>query len=327
MEYKETDVLNFFFGCVVEQPIKFNYKFSNLKDLEGEEAEIFFELFNNEEFFPTEEAFLEFNSIENKQEIGHNSKACAHTGLLKVIYPSFNSEDSYSYTEQVNSFLQYFIAYLLTFFQRRRVIFGCPKLTSGDRLILAMPPFLAGEFVDSIGYGEPAIPYSHTEKCLMTAVSTYTKLNDVEKGHIGMLLTRYNETLNLPYSYERVESYLRILEALSNAQNLSYTANQEYERLKAVIGMRKNSATLKKIVQTLIDYNVVYSDEEIKNSFDFRNKITHEYLNPDIIKEPYLADIFRFLNISVEKILLSILSIDKGYYVEPSYSLSENRVL
>jgi hypothetical protein len=327
MEYKETYVLNFFFGRLLEQPIKFNYKFPNLKDSKGEEAEVFFELFNNEYLFSVEEEFLEFNSIASKQEIGHNFQACAHTGVLKIVYPSFNSDDSYAYTERVNSFLQYFVAYLLTFFQRRRVIFGCPKLTSGDRLILAMPPFLAGEFVDSMSYGEPAVLYSHTEKCLVTAITTYVSFNDFEKGHIRMLLTRYNETLNLPYAYERVESYLRILEALGDVQNLSQAANQEYERVKAVIGMRKNSVTLKKIVQTLVDYKLVYSDEEIKDSFDFRNKTMHEYLNPNTIKEPYLANIFRFLNICIEQIVLSVLKIDKCYYVEPSYMLIENRVL
>lgn len=327
MEYKETYVLNFFFGHLVEQPMKFNYKFSNLKDSRGKEAEIFFEIFNDEYLFPVEKEFLDFNSIASKQEIGHNFQACAHTGVLKIIYPPFDSEDSYAYTERVNSFLQYFVAYLLTLFQRRRVIFGCPKLTSGDRLILAMPPFLAGEFVDSIGYGEPAILYENTEKCLIAAISTYANFNDAEKDHIRMLLTRYNETLNLPYTYERVESYLRILEALGDAQNLSQVANQEYERVKAIIGMRKNSATLKKIVQTLINYSLDYSDQEIMDSFDFRNKTTHEYLNPNIIKEPYLATIFRFLNICIEQIMLSVLKIDKCYYVEPSYTLIENRVL
>jgi len=326
MEYKDTYLLNFFFGCLVEQPIKFDYTFTNLKDIDGQQAHVFFELFNDQECFALEKQFIDFNCLENKQKIGHNFRACANTGYLRIIHPSFDSNDSYVYTEQVNSFMQYFVAYLLTFYQRRRVIFGCPKLTSGERIILAMPPFLAGEFVDSIGYGEPLIPYSATHECLTKAISTYTNFNDIEKKHIKMLLMRYNETLNLPYSYERVEAFWRIIEALGDIQNFSQEENQEYDRIKAVIGTRK-SGTLKKFIKTLIEHGLTYTDDEIKDSFDFRNKTTHEYLNPIIVQEPYLPSVFRFLNICIELVILSILKIDRHHYVEPSYSLIQNRVL
>ncbi|BAZ25964.1 hypothetical protein NIES4073_68700 [Kalymmatonema gypsitolerans NIES-4073] len=327
MQYKDTYVLNFFFGRLLEEPIRFDYKFINLKDINGKEAHVFFELLNDEENFPIEKEFFEFNSAENKQTIGHNFQACARTGHLRIIYPPFQSDDSYAYTEQVNSFLQYFVAYLLTFFQRRRVIFGCPNITSGDRIILAMPPFLAGEFVDSIGYGEPLIPYPVTQECLMKAISTYMNFDELEKKHIEMLLIRYNETLNLPYTYERVEAFWRILEVLGDIQILSQQEEQEYDRVKAVIGIKKNSGTLKKFIKTLIDYDLTYTDDEIKNSFNFRNKTIHEYLNPSIIQEPYLPNIFRFLNICIEKVIIAILKIDKHHYIEPSYSVIQNRVL
>ncbi|MBD2085957.1 hypothetical protein NDI49_27725 [Trichocoleus sp. ST-U3] len=327
MQYKDTYVYNLFFGCLVEQPIKFDYTFTNLKDINGQQAHVFFELFNDRDHFPVEKDFLEFNSLENKQKIGHNFRACANTGYLRIIYPYFDSDDSYAYTEKVNLFLQLFVTYLLTFYQRRRVIFGCPKLTSGDRIILTIPPFAAGEFIDSIGYGEPLVPYSATQECLTNAIATYANFNELEKKHIEMLLMRYNETLNLPYSYERVEAFWRILEALGNSENFSEHENEEYERIKAVIGIKKNSGTLKKFLKTLIDHGLTYTNDEIKDSFDFRNKTTHEYLNSSIVEEPYLSSVFRFLNICIELVILSILKIDRHHYVEPSYSLIQNRVL
>lgn len=282
---------------------------------------------NSMDHFSVENQFKEFNSMSNRQNVGHNYQACAETGKLKIIYPSFDSDRSYEFTERVNNFLQYTIAYILTFFQRRRVIFGCPKLTSGDKLVFAMAPFMAAELIDSVGYGEPLIPYASTEECLNSAIDKLSGCNDEELKKISMLLLRYNETLNLPYTYERIESYWRIMESLGEADNLTAYEQSEYERLKTYMGMRNNSKTLKKFVKTLVIYDLSYTDELVKNSFDYRNKTIHEYLSDTITNEPYLSEIFRFLNEAIERVILAHIGVSDTNYTKPKYSLIYNRVI
>lgn len=326
-ESKETYVLNFFFGEELSNPLEFEYEFEGLKSNDSNNSKVRFQLVNSSDHFPAEKQFEEFNSINNRQNIGHNYKACVETGNLKIIYPSFDSDRSYEFTEKINNFLQYKIAYILTFFQRRRVIFGCPKLTSGDRIILAMPPFMAAELVDSVGYGEPLISYDSSEECLKLAISSLVRGSGEERERTSMLLLRFNETLNLPYTYERIESYWRIMESLGGDSELTEHESAEYQRIKGVLGMRNNSKTLKKFVKTLMGYDIQYTDELVKNSFDYRNKTIHEYLNSSITQESYLGDIFRFLNRSIEIIILSNLGIDNKYYKEASYTLIYNRVI
>jgi len=327
MNHKESYILNLFFGEIINEPISFSHKFTELKDIHGNDALITFELFNSDWHFPIEQEFANFNSIANKQNVGHNFQACAETGIVRIIYPDFKSEHSYIYTEQVNMFLQSFIAYLLTFFQRRRVILGCPKLTSGELTILAMPPFLAGELIDSIGYGSPSIAYERTKVCLNNALKTYSESEENDQKHIEMLLTRYNETLNLPYTYERVESYWRILEALGHTSEVSDEILNEYNRIKNLLGMRNNSKTLKKFITTLFNYGIVYTDDNVINSFNYRNLLTHEYLNQHTISKEYLSEIFRFLNQSIEFVLLKKLGINRSEHNSENYTLIQNRIL
>jgi hypothetical protein len=326
-ESKETYVLNFFFGEELIRPLEFEYTFEGLKNNNNNNSKVRFQLLNSSESFPAEKQFEEFNSMNNRQNVGHNYKACVETGRLKIIYPSFDSDKSYEFTEKINNFLQYTAAYILTFFQRRRVIFGCPRLTSGDRIILSMPPFMAAELVDSVGYGEPLISYESSEECLNTAISKFAQSSDEEQERISMLVLRFNETLNLPYTYERIESYWRIMESLGGDSDLTADESTEYQRIKEFLCMRNHSKTLKKFVKALMNFDILYTDELVKNSFEYRNKTIHEYLNPSITNEPYLGDIFRFLNKSIELIILSHLGIDNEHYTEARYSLIYNRVI
>lgn len=321
----EKYILNFFFGKVLNEPISFDFTFNELKDINGDSANICFRLKNNSEIFPVEKDFAEFNSISLKQEVGHNFHAAVHTGNLEVAYSRFKIEDSYLYTETVNLFLQNFISYLLTFFQRRRVIIGIVNLKC-DKPFFSFPPFLAGEIVDSIGYGEPLIPYDKTDKYLNESVKCYAGLDYSEKTKIEGLLVRYNETLNLPYTYERSESFWRIIESLSDI-NLNSNQQIEYDRIKNLIGIRNNreSNNLKKFIKTLVDYGIKYADQDVKDAFIFRNYTIHEYLNINKINSA--ASPFLFLNKCVEIIIISLLKIDKDDYMEPSFTIVQNRVL
>lgn len=190
-----------------------------------------------------------------------------------------------------------------------------------------MPPFFAGELIESIGYGSPLIPYSQTQACLNAAIRTYSESDGNYQKHIEMLLTRYNETLNLPYTYERVESYWRILEALGNGNDLSENDLAEYNRIKQLNDMKNNSGTLKKFIKTLIDYDIEYTDKNLINAFNYRNIATHEYLNQQTIRKDYMPDIFGFLNISIEHVILTKLGINRAEHQLPSYTLIQNRIL
>lgn len=327
MSIKETYILNFFFDRLcLEDLITFEYEFNNIQ-VKGNKLKIYCKLSNNNKYLEAEKHFLEFNSELNKQEIGHNFKAAVNTGILTIIYPDFLPIQTIEVDTAINDFLQYEISYILTFFQRRRVILGMIKVEPSERFVRSFGNYNKGELVDSVGYGEPLISYTDTQICLTKAVNYLSSLLQNKKDVVLMLLLRYNETLNLPYSYERVESYLRILESLSKLKPLSNEEEQEYLRLKNFIGIQGNSKTLKLIIKTLMDFNVPYSEGLIKDAFEYRNLSTHEYLNRDLTMKSYLGDIFKFLNKAVELVILSHLNIEQSFHKESTYSLIINRVL
>ncbi len=186
---------------------------------------------------------------------------------------------------------------------------------------------MAAEFVDSVGYGEPLIPYDATEECLNSAIDKLSDCNDEELKKISMLLLRYNETLNLPYTYERIESYWRIIESLGKADNLTTHEQSEYERLKPYANIRGNSKNFKKFVTTLVSYGLSYTNELVADSFLYRNDTIHEYLSDTIINKPYLGKVFRFLNEAIERVILAHIGVSDTNYSKPKYSLICNRVI
>ena len=178
--------------------------------------------------------------------------------------------------------------------------------------------------MDSKGYGEPLISYDNSANCLNQSVKVYGSLDQEEKNQLEGLLIRYNETLNLPYTYERAEAYWRIIEWLGD-ENLPSGYNNEYERLKNIIGIKKDSRNLKKFIKTILDHNIKYTDQEITDSFNFRNVSMHEYLNIkkiNAIKIPLV-----FLNNCVEIIILSRLKIDMSFYIKQSFCIIQNRIV
>lgn len=164
-------------------------------------------------------------------------------------------------------------------------------------------------------------------KCLNISLQHYCSISNEDQDRLSMLLLRYNETLNLPYTYERIESYWRILESLSTPPSLTMSDSTEYNRIRSLLGKTKHSKNLKSFLKTLLDYQIAYTDEQIKNSFDYRNLNTHEYLNNDLTQKNYLSDIFMFLNKAIELVILSVLDIDHSYYQVNKYSIIINRVL
>lgn len=266
------------------------------------------------------------NSLAKKQSLGHNFRAAAQTGILRVSYDDFPPELTYEYVEDGNMFLSEVTSPILSFLQRRRVLIGTVRFMSETQWIYAMPPFLAGEWVDSVAFGPPAIECSDIEIALARAIPHYTALTDPEKGRIRMLLLRYNELLNLPYIHERVEGLWRIIEALGHHAPTSPTTELEYKRLLAICNAN-SSQNLKLLLNALIHYGITYSDDEIKESRSFRNHVMHEYLDPKLTNWPSLSSSFYFLHRSVDKAIASELDLADLTLKDATFTIIQNRVL
>jgi hypothetical protein len=215
---------------------------------------------------------------------------------------------------------------MLSFFQRRRILFTTARFTSSERFVYAMPMFMAAEWIDSVSFGPPAIDYQDTESALTSALSTYDALCEESKGRIQMLLHRYNELLNLPYVHERVEGLWRIIEALGDSIPSTTQAAAEYNRLRSVCGVQQ-SRNLRRAVSALVHYGLAYDDAEIKESFEIRNISMHEYLNPALLHSPKLPNSFRFLYRSVDRAIAKDLGLSNFALKDAAFSIMINRVL
>ncbi|MGH9962368.1 MAG: hypothetical protein ACREBC_35500, partial [Pyrinomonadaceae bacterium] len=258
------------------------------------------ELSNDADLHEAEKQLAAFHSVANKQNLGHNYRAAAQTGILRVEYPDFPANSTYQFMEDGNFFAQEVVAPILSFLQRRRVLIGILRFTSSERLIIAMPPFLAGEWIDSVAFGPETIDSGDLEQTLVTSLTTYQALANDKKNRIRMLLLRYNELLNLPYVHERVEGLWRIIESLGRLVPPPSKLEGEYKRLLSICGA-KQSENLKLLLAALLHYGMTYSDIEVKESREFRNHTTHEYLDSALVSWPSISNCFSFLHRCVDR--------------------------
>lgn len=323
----ECRVFNFSFGSVRADPICFSWRCPELASLTKSEVEFSGELFNQDELFNGENQLAAFHSLENKQNLGHNFRAPAYTGNLRVTYRDFPAVYTYHYVERGNLFLSEVVAPILSFFQRRRVLFGTARFTSSEHFVLAMPAILAGEWIDSVSFGPELIDFQDTGSALTSALTTYATLLEKLQGRVRMLLHRYNELLNLPYVHERVEGLWRIIEALGDAAPWTPQAETEYNRLRAFCGVTQQSRNLKRAVAALVHYGLSYNDAEVKDSFEIRNLSMHEYLNPALVSDPTLPHCFYFLHRCVDRAIAKELGLSGFALNDAAFMIIQNRVL
>jgi len=190
-----------------------------------------------------------------------------------------------------------------------------------------MPPFLAGEWVDSVSFGPQAIDFQDTDAALTCALSTYDALPEESKGRVRMLMHRYNELLNLPYVHERVEGLWRIIEALGHSVPVTPQLETEYNRLRLVCGVKEQSRNLKRAVATLVHYGLPYGDAAVKESFEIRNLSMHEYLNPRLLSYPTLPQCFNFLHRCVDDAFAKELGLSAFALKDAAFMVIQNRVL
>jgi len=328
MSYRRAEcrVFNLSFGSLRADPIRFSWRSQELTALTQFEVEFSAELLNNAELFNAENQLTAFHSLENKQNLGHNFRAAAQTGNLHVTYPDFPARYTYGFKERGNLFLSEVVARILSFFQRRRVLFSTAQFTSSEHFILGMPAFLAAEWVDSVSFGPPVIDFQDTDAALTSALSTYEALSEECKGRVQMLLHRYNELLNLPYVHERVEGLWRITEALGHSVPLTTQARDEYTRLLPVCGV-KGSRNLERTVSALVHYGISYRDEDVKDSFKIRNRSMHEYLDPRLLSDSTLPQSFNFLHRCVDQAIAKELGLSAFVLKDATFWIFQNRVL
>ena len=328
MQYRsvESRVFNFSFGSARAEPIRFSWRCQQLTALTQFDVELSAELLNNAELLNAENQLAAFHSLENKQNLGHNFRAPAQTGYLRIAYPDFPANYTYPFVELGNLFLSEVVAPILSFFQRRRVLFSTARFTSSEHFVLAMPPFLAGEWVDSVSFGPPVIDFQDTDAALSSALSTYDALSEKSKERVRMLLHRYNELLNLPYVHERVEGLWRIIEAMGHSVPMTPQAQNEYNRLLPVCGVQQ-SRNLKRAVATLVNYGIPYGDADVKESFEIRNLSMHEYLNLRLLSYSTLPQCFSFLHRCADHAIAKELGLSAFALKDAAFWIIQNRVL
>jgi len=326
MRTAKARIFNLSFGQVSPGGIRFAWRSQRLSELVGEDVRFQASLTNDPETFAQETELVAYHSLPNKQDLGHNHRAPFQTGWINVDYQDFDAELTGRFVEDGNIYLCEVVAPILSFFQRRRILITRVKFTSSQRLVIALPMFLAGEWVDSVAFGPETIRSSELEPALNTALAVQGSMDEVRRHRLGMLLSRYNELLNLPYIHERSESLWRIVEAIGRIVPASQTADAEYQRFLKLCKIRK-SENLELLIAALTHYAISYTDDEVCNSRAFRNHAMHEYLDPNLQSWPSLVQVFYFLQRCVDKIVSTDLGVSGLAIQGASYAVIQNRVL
>lgn len=326
MRTAKATVFNLSFGQERPNGVRFSWRSQRLSALLNKEVQFHASLVNDADCLKAEKELANYHSIASKQDLGHNPRATAPTGWISVDYEDFEPDLTYRFVEDGNLHLSEVVAPILSFLQRRRVLFKLVKFTSSKQLVIAMPPFLAGEWIDSVAFGPEAIQSTDLEGALVTSLTTHAAMDGVSQRRIGMLLSRYNEILNLPYIHERVESLWRIVEAVGRVVPSSQLADNEYRRFLQILQIRK-SENLQLLIAALAHYSLPYTDDEVLDSRTFRNHVMHEYLDPALQNWPSLTTTFHFLQRCVDRIIWTDLGLSGVAIQDAAYSVIQNRVL
>jgi hypothetical protein len=86
----ETRVFNLSFGRVLNDAIRFSWVSEKLSRRRGELVQFDAELINSAELFDGEMQLAAHHTLANKQSLGHNFRAAAQTGILRVSYDDFH---------------------------------------------------------------------------------------------------------------------------------------------------------------------------------------------------------------------------------------------
>jgi hypothetical protein len=327
-----TPILNLTLGQLLEEPIRFSTSLNEIAMRVIHDINIAFEIHNDAHMLLREKDLEQYHSMGNKQDFRYNPRWSQHTANLKITYNDFEDgapEDYFTprFSNIVNLFIQDFLAGFLGFVQRRRVIvYECQLLPSNSSWITFMGVTMGGEFIDSVGHGPLAISHIELSSAVPIAARIFLSKTAAEREQLIVILRRYNDVLNLPYSYERFDGYWRILESIGNASSMTPAQSNQYEQLLTSIGIGK-SKNLKAFMQTLLHYGIPYNEQSVKKAFEYRNRSTHEYLKKTTIDDQNLPDNFHFVQQCADHLILILFGLDPQKLLPARHSIIVNRVL
>ncbi len=318
-------VLNLRFGRVLDTPISTSWRFEDAHRTTPP-FPVHFSLLNSDDEFQREQEHETRNSQGNRQTPGFNHRACVRTGTLRVSYPDYNEQYANIYSDWVSSFIRTTYSLVLTFFQRRRVVVNHVHIRPRRSQAILLGMGMAASWVDSVSHGPLTVPVEQTGIRLTQAMTHLSSVSEEDRNTAGMLLLRYNESLNLPYAYERIESFFRILEAFGATLGAPSCNDAEYTRIKSVLGVRRNSATLRKFVDGVLHARTNYTDQDLQ-CFHYRNQLTHEYLSPSVVTHPDIGRTYRFLQACVDSLVCVQLGLRPTDIQRARYSVIDGRLI
>ena len=320
-------ICNLSLGSVLQTPIVIRSLLSEFGRLEYAPMEFEFIINNDPQGFVVEQELKAYHSLDRKQTMDYNPRASGVTATITVQYDEYHGEElMWIIHYAVDEFLR-FIALFLGFCQRRRIILGSVSTRPLNTKFLWIGPVgFQGELIDSIGYGQEVIDPENLQYALSSAVSTYIASTLEEREHLSMLLRRYNDILNLPYTYEKFDGFWRIIECLGKGSVMSSGQDDEYKRLLLVVGAPNGSKNLKNFIGALLINNITYTDDSICSAFKYRNESTHNYLKKIVIDAPSLSKDYQFVAECAERLICMAFGLDQIYYKKATCIIIVNRV-
>lgn len=328
-----TRVLNLSLGNVLSSPIELHTNYKQLALESDQVINITLRLSNTAEHLHMENRLAEVHSFEAKQDFNYNPRLSAETASLEIIYDDYdagneeNPDFIHIFNQHLNDFLHQTLSGICGFLQRRRVIIhGVQALPSSTGIVWIGLMIMSGEFIDSVGHGQIALPYENLPSAIQMAATCFLESDSDSRNQITMLLRRYNDVLNLPYTYERFDGFWRIIECMPDLENI--TQNQEAEIKAAFVALNINkSRNLRAFLATLLQNDVPFTIAQIRAAFEYRNESTHNYLSKSIIDHPDLPDCFHFVEQCVDRLMFKQLNVDPSLLIPARHNIILNRVM
>jgi hypothetical protein len=331
MLHSTTAVLNLSLGCILNEPLKIKTNLNEIgrKEFQLPSVNLEFEISNTSEQFFNEKQLAQYHGVRNKQTIDYNPRASLQTGILTLRYDDYSGEDlMFRLHGAVNFFTREFLAFLMGFLQRRRVIiFNIQTLPSKTNHLHLPGNGFSGELIDSVGHGQSIIDDDNLVLAITPAIQEFLSNSSDGRDQLIVLLRRNNDILNLPYIYERFDGYWRIIEQLGKGFLFSTTQDEHFHRLCILAGAPNGSKNLRNFVAGLFKYNISFEDDSIIKSFKYRNNSIHNYLSKLVIDDPELVNHFRFVAEATEKLIFTIFKIDPSMIKIRGYLVVVNRLI
>lgn len=286
-------VWNFSFGSVLAKPIAFHFTI----EIAPRTYRVECELSNSAVLFANETNLPIWHSMQERQTMGYNPYKVAQTGIIQAHYDQFDSSVGSYFSDVAHDIVCREIAYFLSFMQRRRVLITNLKFNLPGTFYFNVAA--SAEDVDATAFGIPSVDFSDSQLVLATYMKWRKHASGEDKKRLNGILVRMNNALNLPYAFERAESYWRILEAAGKRIGDNSASTALYQRLLETLGIQR-SPNLNDLVRAIEFAGADQTESSIINARSFRNEITHEFFDFDLLGNTNAIDAMNYLHRACE---------------------------